>query len=128
MDIRDLRIGDFVKIKNSSGSTCKVVDLESPDIVRLNIDSCDVSEFNILDICGVKANDKTLVDVGGVYDLKKIEYIFTFSGGLRIIVRPKIGTENYTASVMGQYRSPYLHFTYIHELQHWLWCLYRVEL
>lgn len=129
MDIRDLRIGDLVQTKSSlKDNTCKVLELESPNTVRLKIDSYNLCEFDILDICGVKATNETLTAIGGIYDSKKVEYILTLSGGLRVVIRPKVGTENYTATILGQYRSPYCHFTYIHTLQHWLWDMYRIEL
>lgn len=132
MNVKDLRIGDIVSIKSKLSELSKyprVAAIDSSgDIILYGIDNYNDFSFNIVDIQGCKATNEILEDLGGVYDFKKVEYVFTFTGGLRIAVRPQVGTENYFATKLNEYRPRYCKFTYIHELQHWLWDVYKYEL
>lgn len=131
MDVKDLRIGDIVGVKSfeNGKNRCIVRTIDDDGYVNVYYekenDTCDVYASTIL---GKKADNDELVHHGAWYDDKKVEYIFTFKGGLRIAVRPQIGCENFIATRIGEYRPKYCKFTYIHELQHWLWDFYKVEL
>ena len=128
MEVRDLRIGDIVGVKSfeNCNNRCIVRTIDNDGYVNVYYekenDTCDVYVSTIL---GKKADNEELIHHGAWYDDKKVEYIFTFRGGLRIAVRPQVGTENYIATRIGEYRPKYCKFTYIHELQHWLWDVYR---
>ena len=132
MDIKDLRIGDIVSTKtklSTYNKYPKVIALDNNDEVALDsFDDYNEFEFKVDDICGCKVNNELLEQLGGIYDLKAVQHVFTFSGGLRISIRPQTGTENYIATRIGEYRPKYCYFTYIHQLQHWLWDVYKVEL
>lgn len=129
MDVRDLRIGDIVEIKTlkyEDSYSNRIQSIDSSDVLSVKINDFKSIECDILDLNGVKATSVLLSKLGAWYDDKKIEHIFTFKGGLRIAIRPQIGNENYIATRIGEYRPKYCKFTYIHELQHWLWDMYKV--
>lgn len=131
MDIKDLRIGDLVKTKSLiqiGDKPPKVEQLDKYNDVILNIDGVTSMDFTIHDIGGIEANDEILKKMGGWYDEDKKEHIFTFRGGLRIAVRKQYGSNRYVASRIGEYKSRFCNFIYIHTLQHWLWDVYQVEL
>ena len=44
------------------------------------------------------------------------------------IIGVPLTENNYVVSIVGKYKSPYKYFTYIHELQHWLWDVFEIEL
>lgn len=129
MNVRDLRIGDIVEIKTlkyEDSYSNRVQSIDSSDVLSVKINDFKSIECDILDLNGVKATSVLLSKLGAWYDDKKVEHIFTFKGGLRIAIRPQIGNENYIATRIGEYRPKYCKFTYIHELQHWLWDMYKV--
>lgn len=129
MNVRDLRIGDIVEIKTlkyEDSYSSRVQSIDSSDVLSVKINDFKSIECDILDLNGVKATSVLLSKLGAWYDDKKVEHIFTFKGGLRIAIRPQIGSENYIATRIGEYRPKYCRFTYLHELQHWLWDTYRV--
>lgn len=129
MNVRDLRIGDIVEIKTlkyEDSYSNRVQSIDSSDVLSVKINDFKSIECDILDLNGVRATSVLLSKLGAWYDDKKIEHIFTFKGGLRIAIRPQIGNENYIATRIGEYRPKYCKFTYIHELQHWLWDMYKV--
>lgn len=131
MDVRDLRIGDIVEIKTlkyEDNYSNRIQAIDSSDTLSVKINDFRSIECDILDLNGVKATSVLLSKLGAWYDDKKIEHIFTFKGGLRIAIRPQIGTENYIATRIGEYKPKYCKFTYIHELQHWLWDVYKVAI
>ncbi len=131
MDVKDLRIGAMVKTKSLmqiGDKPPKVEELDKYGCVILKIDGFNSMEFSIQDIEGVKVTKELLSSFGGWYDDKKVEHIFTFKGGLRIAVRPQVGSENYSAARIGEYKPKYCKFTYIHTFQYWLWDMYKVEL
>lgn len=131
MNVRDLRIGDIVEIKTlkyEDNYSNRVQTIDSSDVLSVKINDFKSIECDILDLNGVKATSVLLSKLGAWYDEKKVEYIFTFKGGLRIAIRPQIGTENYIATRIGEYKPKYCKFTYIHELQHWLWDVYKVAI
>lgn len=131
MDVRDLRIGDIVNVKAlkyNDDYLYHVSSISYYGIIGVDTGENSLIECDILDLNGVKVTNVLLDKLGGVYDDKKVEHIFVFSGGLRIAIRPQIGTDNYSASVIGLYRSPYCKFTYLHTLQHWLWDLFKISL
>lgn len=131
MDIKDLRIGDRVTTKtltNTSEMPPMVVGLDHCGEVSINVDNYNIYVFSDSDIKGVKVNDDVLIAFGAWYDNKKLEYIFTFKGGLRIAVRKNAGYDYYTATPIGQYRPKYCNFTYLHTLQHWLWDMYKIAI
>ena len=129
MDVRDIRIGDIVGVKSfeNGKNRCFVRTIDNDGYVNVYYekenDTCDVYISTIL---GKKADNDELTHHGAWYDDKKVEYIFTFKGGLRIAVRPQVGTENFIAARIGEYKPKYCRFTYIHELQHWLWDMYKI--
>lgn len=129
MNVRDLRIGDIVEIKTlkyEDSYSNRVQSIDSSDVLSVKINDFKSIECDILDLNGVKATSVLLSKLGAWYDDKKIEHIFTFKGGLRIAIRPQVGTENYIAARIGEYKPKYCRFTYLHELQHWLWDMYRI--
>lgn len=131
MNVRDLRIGDIVEIKTlkyEDNYSNRIQAIDSSDVLSVKINDFKSIECDILDLNGVKATSVLLSKLGAWYDDKKIEHIFTFKGGLRIAIRPQIGTENYIATRIGEYKPKYCKFTYIHELQHWLWDVYKVAI
>ncbi len=131
MDVKDLRIGDMVKTKSLmqiGDKPPKVESLDKYGSVILKIDGFNSMEFSIQDIEGVKVTKELLSSFGGWYDDKMVEHIFTFKGGLRIAIRPQVGSKNYIATKIGEYRPKYCKFTYIHTLQHWLWNMYQIEI
>lgn len=131
MNVRDLRIGDIVEIKTlkyEDNYSNRIQAIDSSDALSVKINDFKSIECDILDLNGVKATSVLLSKLGAWYDEKKVEYIFTFKGGLRIAIRPQIGTENYIATRIGEYKPKYCKFTYIHELQHWLWDVYKVAI
>lgn len=131
MDVKDLRIGDIVDVKAlkyNDDYLYRVASINYYGVIDVDTGANSPIECDILDLNGVKGTNVLLERLGGLYDNKKVEYIFSFKGGLRISVRPQLGSENFIASVVGQYRSSYCKFTYIHTLQHWLWDMFKVEL
>ena len=131
MDVKDLRIGDIVDVKAlkyNDDYMYHVASINYYGIIEVDTGGNSPIECDILDLNGVKATNVLLERLGGLYDDKKVEHIFMFKGGLRIAVRPQIGTENYIAARIGEYRPRYCKFTYIHELQHWLWDVYKVTI
>lgn len=129
MDVRDLRIDDIIDVKAlkyEDGYIYRIRSIDNYSNVEVKINDFKSIECDILDLNGVKATSVLLSKLGAWYDDKKIEHIFTFKGGLRIAIRPQIGNENYIATRIGEYRPKYCKFTYIHELQHWLWDMYKV--
>ena len=127
MDVKDLRIGDIVGVKTlGNGKTfCVVEMIDKSGIVGICDEDEDVMDTHIDTILGQKAEPHHFVNMGAWYDEKKVEYVFTFKGGLRIAIRPQVGSENYIATRIGEYKARYCKFTYIHELQHWLWDTYK---
>lgn len=131
MDVKDFRINDIVSVKTlkyEDDYVYRVTSIDSHDTIGVKINDFKVIECDILDLNGVKATDILLSKLGAWYDDKKIEHIFTFKDGLRVAIRPQVGQENYIATRIGEYRPKYCKFTYIHELQHWLWDMYKVVL
>lgn len=129
MDVRDLRIDDIIDVKAlkyEDGYIYRIRSIDNYSNVEVKINDFKSIECDILNLNGVKATNVLLSKLGAWYDDKKIEHIFTFKGGLRIAIRPQIGNENYIATRIGEYRPKYCKFTYIHELQHWLWDMYKV--
>lgn len=130
MDVKDLRIGDIVGVKSLDNGKmfCFVKTIDSDGYVHLELEDEDEDDrdFNSSTILGQKAESHHFRKFGAWYDEKKVEYIFTFRGGLRIAIRPQVGTENYIAARIGEYKPKYCRFTYLHELQHWLWDMYRI--
>lgn len=131
MNVRDFRIGDIVEIKTlkyEDSYSSRIQSIDSSDVLSVKINDFKSIECDILDLNGVKATSALLGKLGAWYDDKKIEHIFTFKGGLRVAIRPQVGQENYIATRIGEYRPKYCKFTYIHELQHWLWDIYKVTI
>lgn len=129
MDVKDLRIGDIVGVKTlGNGKTFCFVQSIMCDGVYIVSEDEDPLDCHISNILGQKAEAHHFFNMGAWYDDKKVEYIFTFKGGLRIAIRPQIGNENYIATRIGEYKPKYCKFTYIHELQHWLWDVYKVTI
>lgn len=131
MDVKDLRIGDIINVKAlqyDDNYLYRVADINYYGIIEVDTGENSPIECDILDLNGVKATSVLLSKLGAWYDDKKIEHIFTFKGGLRIAIRPQIGNENYIATRIGEYKPKYCKFTYIHELQHWLWDVYKVTI
>ena len=129
MDVKDLRIGDIVGVKTfGNGKTFCFVQSIMCDGAYIVSEDEDPLDCHISNILGQKAEPHHFVNFGAWYDDKKVEYIFTFKGGLRIAVRPQVGCENFIATKIGEYRPKYCKFTYLHEFQHWLWDFYKVEL
>lgn len=129
MDVRDLRIDDIIDVKAlkyEDGYIYRIRSIDHYSNIEVKINDFKSIECDILDLNGVKVTSVLLSKLGAWYDDKKIEHIFTFKGGLRIAIRPQIGNENYIATRIGEYRPKYCKFTYIHELQHWLWDMYKV--
>lgn len=130
MDVKDLRIGDIVGVKtiNNGKTFCFVQNIMCDGDVYIVSEDEEPLECHASSILGQKAEAHHFVNMGAWYDEKKVEYIFTFKVGLRIAIRPQIGTENYIATRIGEYKPKYCKFTYIHELQHWLWDVYKVAI
>lgn len=131
MEVRDLRIGDIVNVKAlqyDDDYLYHVAAINYYGIIDIDTGENSPIECDILDLNGVKATKALLSKLGAWYDDKKIEHIFTFKGGLRIAIRPQVGSENYIATRIGEYKPKYCKFTYIHELQHWLWDVYKVTI
>lgn len=131
MNIKDLRIGDIVNIKTlqfNDDYLYHVAAINYYGVIDVDTGGNSPIECDILDLNGVKATSVLIEKLGGLYDPKKVEYMFTFKGGLRIAIRPQVGSENYIATRIGEYRPRYCKFTYIHELQHWLWDCFKVEI
>ena len=129
MEVRDLRIGDIVDVKAlkyNDDYLYRVASISCYGIIEVDTGEKSPIECDVLDLNGVKATSVLLSKLGAWYDEKKVEYIFTFKGGLRISIRPQVGTENYIATRIGEYRPKYCRFTYLHELQYWLWDMYRI--
>ena len=128
MEVRDLRIGDIVGVKSLDNGKmfCFVKAIDSDGYVHLETEDEDTMDCHISTILERKAEPHHFSNFGAWYDEKKVEYIFTFKGGLRIAIRPQVGTENYIAARIGEYKPKYCRFTYLHELQHWLWDMYRI--
>ena len=128
MDVKDLRIGDIVGVKSLDNGKmfCFVKAIDSDGYVHLETEDEDTMDCHISTILERKAEPHHFSNFGAWYDDKKVEHIFTFRGGLRIAVRPQVGTENYIAARTGEYKPKYCRFTYLHELQHWLWDMYRI--
>lgn len=131
MDVRDLRIGDIINVKAlqyDDNYLYRVANINYYGLIDVDTGENSPIECDILDLNGIKATSVLLFKLGAWYDDKKIEHIFTFKGGLRIAIRPQIGNENYIATRIGEYKPKYCKFTYIHELQHWLWDVYKVTI
>jgi hypothetical protein len=131
MDVKDLRIGDIINVKAlqcEDNYLYRVADINYYGIIEVDTGENSPIECDILDLNGVRVTSVLLSKLGAWYDEKKVEYIFTFKGGLRIAIRPQVGTENYLATRIGEYRPKYCRFTYLHEFQHWLWDMYRVSI
>ena len=129
MDVRDLRIGDIVGIKtlNNGKTFCFIQEIKCDGDVYIVSKDEDPFDCHVSTLLGVKAEPHHFIKFGAWYDDKKVEYIFTFKGGLRIAIRPQVGTENYIATRIGEYRPKYCRFTYLHELQHWLRDIYQIK-
>lgn len=131
MDVKDLRIGDIVEVKTmkyEDSYLYRINSLDKYNTIGIKINDFKSIECDILDLNGVKVTSVLLSKLGAWYDEKKVEYIFTFKGGLRIAIRPQIGSENFIAAPIGEYRPKYCKFTYIHTFQHWMWDMYKIEL
>ena len=131
MDVKDLRIGDIINVKAlqyEDNYLYRVTNINYYGIMEVDTGENNQIECDILDLNGIKATSVLLSKLGAWYDEKKVEYIFTFKGGLRVAVRPQVGTESYIATRIGEYRPKYCRFTYIHELQHWLWDMYKIAI
>lgn len=130
MDVRDLRIGDIVGVKTiGNGKTfCFVLEIKCDGDIYIVSEDEDPLDCHVSTILGQKAEPHHFINMGAWYDEKKVEFIFTFKGGLRIAIRPQTGSENYIATRIGEYRPKYCKFTYIHTLQHWLWDVYKIHL
>lgn len=130
METRDLRIGDIVNVKAlkyDDSYLYRVTSIDEYNTIVVKINDFKSMECDILDLNGVNATNALLTKLGGWYDDKKVEHIFTFKDGVRIAVRQQVGTENYTAARIGDYRPKYCKFTHIHTFQHWLWDMYNIE-
>lgn len=131
MDVKDLRIGDIINVKAlqcKDNYRYRVANINYYGIIDVDTGENSPIECDILDLNGVRVTSVLLSKLGAWYDDKKIEHIFTFKGGLRIAIRPQVGTENYIAARIGEYKPKYCRFTYLHELQHWLWDVYRIAI
>lgn len=130
MDVKDLRIGDIVGVKSLDNGKmfCFVKSIDSDGYVHLESEDEETMDCYASTIQGQKVQHHHLSNMGAWYDDKKVEHIFTFKGGLRIAIRPQVGSENYIATRIGEYKPKYCKFTYIHELQHWLWDVYKVAI
>ena len=131
MDVKDLRIGDIIDIKAlpyEDNYLYRVANINYYGLMEVDTGWNNPIECDILDLNGIKVTSVLLSKLGAWYDDKKVEHIFTFKGGLRIAIRPQVGTDNYIAARIGEYRPKYCRFTYIHELQHWLWDSYKVAI
>lgn len=130
MDVKDLRINDIVKVKtlDYDSTAFRVESIDKYECVGVKINQFKSMECDISDLTGLKVDDALLQSLGGHYDAQKNETMFVFSGGLRIAVRVKLGGNTYVAAKLGEYRPQYCNFKEIHELQHWLWDMFRVEI
>lgn len=130
MDVKDLRVGDIVGVKTLDNGKmfCFVKSIHMDGYVFLEPENEEAIECHESTVLGQKAEAHHFGNMGAWYDDKKIEHIFTFKGGLRIAIRPQVGTENYIATRIGEYRPKYCRFTYLHEFQHWLWDVYRTTI
>lgn len=130
MNVKDLRIDDMVMVKafQYADKPFVVQSIDDDNYVTLYNANEGRCQVDVSSIQGYKATKTFLSKLGAWYDDAKVEHIFTFKGGLRIAIRPKIGTENYTAARIGEYKPKFCNFTYIHQLQHWLWDIYKVEI
>lgn len=130
MDVKDLRIDDIVGVKTigNGKSFCFVKEIGNDGDIHIESEDGDIIDCHVSTILGQKAEPHHFSNMGAWYDDKKIEHIFTFKGGLRIAIRPQVGSENYIATRIGEYKPKYCKFTYIHELQHWLWDVYKVTI
>ena len=128
MDVRDIRIGDIVGIKtlNNGKTFCFIQEIKCDGDVYIVSEDEDPFDCHVTTLLGIKAESHHFGNMGAWYDDKKVEHIFTFRGGLRIAIRPQVGAENFIASRIGEYKPKYCRFTYIHELQHWLWDMYKI--
>lgn len=128
MDIRDLRIGDIVCTKSFPTTTMRIKALDENDEVITKMDKYNECTYSIHDICGFKVNKDFLKSIGCEFNMVKVEYILSIGGGYRIAIRPQMGSENYIATQLNVYRPFFCKFTYLHQLQHWLWDNFKFKL
>lgn len=130
MDVKDLRISDMVMVKafQYSEKPFIVQSIDDDNYVTLYNSNEGRCQVDVSSIQGYKATKQVLSQLGAWYDDAKNEHIFTFKGGLRIAIRPQVGGDNYIATRIGEYRPKFCNFTYIHQLQHWLWDMYKTEI
>lgn len=129
MNVRDLRIGDYLKVpQNNDDLIYQVVALYEGSYVDLRcIEDGDIYMPSIETeyVEGIPITDAWLKSINAEFNKDKVDYILTLSAGEKILIRPQIGENNYMLSVVGRYKSPYKKVTYIHEFQHWIWDLYQ---
>lgn len=127
MNVRDLRIGDYLKVpQNNDDLIYEVVALYEGSYVDLRCiedSNIYVPSIETEYVAGVPITDAWLKSINAEFDKNKMYYILSLSAGDKILIRPQIGDNNYMLSVLGRYKSPFMKVTYIHELQHWVWDL-----
>lgn len=132
MNVKELRIGDYV---STIGEIRDNVIYSITELKESYVSMKDIGEAHSFmldvksdDIIGVPVTDNWLRFIGATYNTKTVDYILNSSKRLSFSIRPVVGDNNYVVSVVGKYKSPYKYFTYIHELQHWLWDVFEIEL
>ena len=132
MDIRDLRIGDYLKVpRNNDEFIYQVIALYEGCYIDLKyIENSNIYIPSIEDECvsGIPITDTWLKSINAEYDAKTVKYTLPLATGDKVSIRPQNGDDNYMLSVIGRYKSPYKKVTYIHELQHWLWDLFQATI
>jgi hypothetical protein len=128
MDIRDLRIGDIVCTKAFPNNKMVIKALDGNDEVVVKMDSYNECTYSIHDVCGFKVDKAVLKSIGCEFNMVKVEYILSLGRGYRTLIKPQMGSENYIAMQTNVNRPFYFKFTYLHQLQHWLWDNFKFKL
>lgn len=131
MDVKDIRIGDYMTTKSDFNNKVmyRVIELKEGCISLEDINDYNsfIIGINDCDVVAVPVTDEWLSYIGAEYNATAIDYRLSVSDNITLSIRPTTGADNYVASITERYKSPYKYFTYIHELQHWLWDVLQIK-
>lgn len=132
MDIKDIRIGDVLGTKSMSKDSIDSPRVETIDglynMVTLRLDEYSSFEIRVHDLEYIKANKKTIENIGGIFDFMAQSAILQVGGRMQFTIKKHDYKDCYVATAKYAKKAKYVNFTYIHELQHWLWDEYRLTI
>lgn len=131
MDIKDIRIGDVLATKSMAKDSLDSPRVETIDglynMITLRLDEYSSFEVRVNDIEYVNASKNTLENVGVIFEFMSQSAILQLDK-MQFVISKHEYKDCYVATSKYEKKNKSINFTYIHELQHWLWDEYRLTI